>query len=396
MADRIVASAETIRKAVTRVAKAYVRKNTTPILGCAMLAYEDGTASLTTTDLDKQITSSFDAEVEGIGRVAIPFYALRWIAGMIGDVTFEIIEPKDKTPPKIVASDTSGAKISINLIHQPEDFPMMLASDGFASPMQISQAEVMRVLTFTRHAVFTDETRYYLNGVYLHGFEGKLRAVATDGHRMAIIDTEIDWPEDATGDRWLKREAWIPKNHLGPKEQITQGLIVPTDTVDAILGAIDKRGNEPVMVKIAPTRLVVESSGWSITSKVIDGTYPAYDRVFPSAATTAVFNIEDVSIRRIRPIWGGERDFAVSIHLDSKTIMSKATGAECVISTTLSSIQLEPDTKPFTIGLNGRYIREGVKAIGGVGRFEVVNPREPVKVRGEDPSMLLIIMPMRV
>lgn len=176
MADRIVASAETIRKAVARVAKAYMRKNIIPILGCAMLAYEDGTASLTTTDLDKQITSSFDAEVEGIGRVAIPFYALRWIAGMIGDVTFEIIEPKDKTPPKLVASDTSGAKLS----------------------------------------------------------------------------------------------------------------------------------------------------------------------------------------------------------------------------TTLSSIQLEPDTKPFTIGFNGRYIREGVKAIGGVGRFEVVNPREPVKVRGEDPSMLLILMPRRV
>lgn len=394
MADRIVASAETIRKAVARVSPAYVRKTTIPILGCAMLAYGDGAASLTTTDLEMQITSSFDAEVEGIGRVVIPFYALRWIAGMIGDVTFEIIEPKNKTPPKLVASDTSGAKLSINLLYPQEDFPMMLVGDGFASPMQISQAEVMRVLTFTRHAVSTEEARYYLNGVYLHGFEGKLRAVATDGHRMAIIDTEIGWPEDATGDRWPKREAWMPKNHLGPKEQITQGLIVPTDTVAAILGAIDKRGNEPVMVKIAPTRLVVESSGWSITAKVIDGTYPNYERVIPRAETRAVFNIDEASFRHIRPIWGGQSGMAVRIDLAAKTMTARAPDAECEISAPLASVQV--DVVPFTIGFNGRYIREGVKAIGGVGRFEVVNPIEPVKVRGEDPSMLMILMPMRV
>src|SRR5262249_2394432 len=137
-------------------------------------------------------------------------------------------------------------------------FPAMPASD-LPHQFALSADTLKRLIDRTRFAISTEETRYYLNGIYLHPLPDKklLRAVATDGHRLARAETEM--PKGA---------------------ERMSGIILPRKAVQEVRKLLDDI-DQPIEIAVSDSKIRLDIGGIVLTSKLIDGTFPDYERVIP-------------------------------------------------------------------------------------------------------------------
>ncbi|MEM1346344.1 MAG: DNA polymerase III subunit beta, partial [Pseudomonadota bacterium] len=257
------------------------------------------------------------------------------------------------------------------------DFPEM-ATNTYDISFQAPASEVARLFEKARFAVSTEETRYYLNGVYMHVAESpegrRLRAVATDGHRLALVETEL--PEGA---------------------ETCPGVIVPRKTVGELRKLLEDEDG-PATVSVSPTKIRFATDTLTLTSKVIDGTFPDYTRVIPTANerrmevgaaefAKAVDRVATVSQERSRTV-------KMSMEHDRLVLSVVAPDAGS------ASEEIEvayPDDK-LEIGFNARYLLEISSQIDKDNAvFLFADPGAPTLVReGDDTSAVYVVMPMRV
>ncbi len=184
-------------KALGHVQSVVERRNTIPILSNVLLATRGGALAFSATDLDMEITDEADAQIESPGQITAPAHTL-----------YEIVRklPEGAEVSLALAGDdprlqVQAGRYRVQLPVLPAgDFPVM-SSDGLSGPISVAAADLIRLIDKTRFAISTEETRYYLTGIYLHTLvdDGRptLRAVATDGHRLALADMPA--PEGAAG-----------------------------------------------------------------------------------------------------------------------------------------------------------------------------------------------------
>jgi DNA polymerase-3 subunit beta len=184
-------------KALGHVQSVVERRNTIPILSNVLLSAERGTLTFSATDLDMEITDEAEARVEVPGQITAPAHTLYEIVRKLPDgAEVELSFAGDD--PRL---QVSAGRSRFNLPVLPAgDFPVM-SSEGLTARLVVDTVDLMRLIDKTRFAISTEETRYYLNGLYLHTVVEngitKLRAVATDGHRLALA--EMLAPEGAVG-----------------------------------------------------------------------------------------------------------------------------------------------------------------------------------------------------
>lgn len=383
--------ASDLRKLTARV-NLVVKKNvTTPILSTANLSWGDGVVKAIGTDLDCEIQVTEEAETEGAERIQIGAAHLTWAgrAGGDGKVCFETIGPKNPNGPPRIRIATADMIATLNLIYPVEDFPVFEPVELFG-PVEASQADWRRLLTMGRSAISTEETRYYLNGTYIHGVGGNIRAVSTDGHRLARIDSEIPWPDGAVGDAW-KREIW-QADKKAEKKFAHQGIILPVRLINALSHLIDAKGNTQVGMWVNTTRVKFQGEGWSITSKVVDGVYPDYTRIFPVAEATSHMNLSLASLRRIAasPFRSDGGVQAIAFDLAEKRASIKSNDLEGEISMPIEA------SGSIQIGFNSKYVVDIARAMGGSIRFDMTSNSDQARVYGEDPNAVFVLMPMRV
>ena len=361
-------------KAMSRAQGVVERRTTIPILSNVLIEATDGKATFRATDLDIEILESFPAEVVGAGAVTAPAHTLHEIARKLPDGA--AIRLSDAAGEGRLEVSAGRSRFTLPTLPK-EDFPVM-ASSEYAVSYAVDAPALRRLFEKANFAISTEETRDYLNGVFLHAAESdgtpKLRAVATDGHRLARIDTDL--PAGAAG---------------------CPGVIVPRKTVGELRKLLED-DEARINVSVSETKIRFATEGLTLTSKVIDGSFPDYTRVIPAGNTKRLEVDADEFARTVDRVAtvSAERSRAVKLALEQDKLTLSVNAPDSGSAT--DEITVAYDDEPMEIGFNAKYLLEIAGQVDRENAVLLLNgPGDPTLVReGDDDSAIYVVMPMRV
>ncbi len=373
---RFTVDRATMLKALAHVQSVVEKRNTIPILANLMLAVRDGRLTLTATDMEIAVVEEVAATTSRDGATTAPAVTLYEIVRRLPEgAEVELDHAGGDAPLKLRA----GRYVTSLMVLPTEDFPAMTAGSlphHFALPANVLRTLIDR----TRFAISMEETRYYLNGIYLHATESEgvpvLRAVATDGHRLARVEEPL--PEGASG---------MP------------GVIVPRKTVLELRKLLEET-NEAVEIGLSDTRIQFRVGPVTLTSKLIDGTFPEYERVIPrdndKVLKIAKRDFSD-AVARVAAI-SSERSRPVKLSLSRDLLVLSAISPEQgSASEELDSERMKYDASPLEIGFQARYLNDITEQIDGDVEFRFADGTAPTVVQdAADASTLYVLMPIRV
>jgi DNA polymerase-3 subunit beta len=361
-------------RALGHVQSVVERRNTIPILSNVMLRAERGRLALSATDMDLEIIEQATAEVARDGAVTAPAHTLYDIVRKLREGAQIELEATGDKGSMMLRSGRSAFTLACL---PPEDYPLMTGGE-LPHAFALAASELKTLIDRTRFAISTEETRYYLNGIFVHatksGDTPVLRAVATDGHRLARVEMML--PEGGAG---------MP------------GVIIPRKTVSELRKLIDETEQE-VGIALSDTKIRFTFGDAVLTSKLIDGTFPDYDRVIPTGNDKVLeVNCKEFAeaVDRVSTI-STEKSRAVKLSLDRGTLTLSATSPEN--GTATEELEVRYGSTPIEIGFNSRYLLDITDQISGEGAvFEMADAASPTIVHDRTgTSALYVLMPMRV
>jgi DNA polymerase-3 subunit beta len=350
------------------------RRNTIPILANVLLRADRSKLALKATDLDVEVTDTIAAEVGPGGSTTVPAHMF-----------FDIVRKLPEGAQVVVESSGDRAALTIRagrsrftLQTLPEsDFPD-LAPGEMSHKFALKAADLKRLIDKTQFAISTEETRYYLNGIYFHiagsGEAQTLRAVATDGHRLAQM--ELDLPDGAAG---------MP------------GIIVPRKTVGEVQRLMEDNEAE-VVVELSPGKIRFTIGDTVLTSKLIDGTFPDYSRVIPVNNDKQLVvdkKVFEAAVDRVSTV-SSERGRAVKLSITGGRLLLSVTNPDS--GSANEEIEVEYEADPIDIGFNSRYLLDIAAQIESEAAIlKLADPGSPTLIQDKDShGALYVLMPMRV
>jgi len=371
---RVILERSNLLKSLGHVHRVVERRNTIPILSNVLLSTEGGSLEMKATDLDLEMTEAAPASVEQGGGTTVPAHLL-----------YDIVRKLPDGAEVMLKTDESGNSMSViagrsnfRLQCLPQaDFPELSAGQ-FTHTFKIQSELVRLLIDKTQFAISTEETRYYLNGIFLHTIEvgGKLmlRAVATDGHRLARA--EIEAPAGSEG---------MP------------GIIIPRKTV----GELQKLVDEPdvtVTVELSETKIRLSIGSVILTSKLIDGTFPDYQRVIPTGNDKELVvdrQSFSAAVDRVSTV-STERGRAVKLSIASGQVTLTVNNPDSGSAT--DELAASYDAEPIDVGFNARYLLDVAGQLSGNdARFMFADAGSPTVIQDTaDERVLYVLMPMRV
>ncbi len=364
----------TLLRPLGHVQSVIERRNTIPILLNVMLQAQGGGLDLTATDMDLQIVESVGCNVAADGAVTISAQTLYDIVRKLPEGSEIRLEQDEENAQVLV---TAG-RATFRLPSLPSgDFPKMPNQD-LPYRFVLQAADFRSIIDRTRFAIANEETRRYLNGIFLHatqvGEVPVMRVVATDGHRMARV--EIPLPDGAGN---------MP------------GVIVPRKAVGEFRKLLDDTDGE-VTVSLSDNMLTCDCGASVLTTKLIEGTFPEYNRVIP-AGNDRVMLINSKALAdavdRVSTV-ASERNRSVKLELTDGNLVLSASSQEG--GTAQEEVEVSYGDDAMEIGFNARYLLDIVNQVDGDGTvFQLADSGSPAIVRdADDESSLYILMPMRV
>jgi len=361
-------------KAVSQAQSVVERRNTIPILANVLIEAEGSDVSFRATDLDIEVVDKAAAMVERSGATTVAATTLHEIVRKLPDGAL-ITLTSDSAAGRLTV-EAGRSNFSLATLPR-EDFPVM-ASSEYASNFSAKAAVLRRLFDKSKFAISTEETRYYLNGVYMHiadGENGKvLRCVATDGHRLARIDA--DMPEGA---------ADMP------------GVIVPRKTVGELRKLLEE-DDMAIAVSVSETKIRFATPDITLTSKVIDGTFPDYTRVIPQGNTRKM-EVDAAqfaqAVDRVATV-SSERSRAVKLQLDEDRLILSVNAPDSGAAE--EELAVAYDDERLEIGFNAKYLLEIANQVDRENAVFMFNSAgDPTLMReGNDLSAVYVVMPMRV
>lgn len=361
-------------KSLSHVHRVVERRNTIPILANVLIKAAKGALELKATDLDLEVVESVPAETGQAGATTVPAHVLYDIVRKLPDGAQVQLEAGGERGTLTVRA--SRARFSLQTLPE-ADFPDLAAGE-FSHTFKLKGAEFRRLVDKTQFAISTEETRYYLNGIYLHvtdaGGKQMLRAVATDGHRLA--QAELEAPAGAQG---------LP------------GVIVPRKTVAEIQKLLEDKEAE-VTISLSATKIRVQVGAIVLTSKLIDGTFPDYGRVIPQGNDKTLIVDKDefaAAVDRVSTV-SSERGRAVKLSLGDGKMVLSVTNPDSGSAT--EELEVDYTAEPLDIGFNSRYLLDITSQLeGDTAELKLADPGSPTLVRDSTKTdALYVLMPMRV
>ena len=363
-------------KAVAQAQSVVERRNTIPILANVLIDATPARISLRATDLDTEIVDRAAAQVEQPGSTTVNAAMLNEIARKLPDGALVNLTTDEASGRLTVQAGRS----TFSLATLPrEDFPVM-ASSEYSANFQASASMLKRLFKKSKFAVSNEETRYYLNGVYMHVAQTEdgpaLRCVATDGHRLARIDGPL--PEGA---------GEMP------------GVIVPRKTVDELLKLLEHVAEDgTVAVSVSETKLRFATPAETLTSKVIDGTFPDYARVIPQGNTRKLqVDAGDFAkaVDRVATV-SSERSRAVKLALDEDRLVLSVHAPDAGAAE--EELAVAYGDSPLEIGFNAKYLKEIADQVDHENAVFLFNGAGDAALirEGGDSTAVYVVMPMRV
>lgn len=361
-------------KSLNHVHRVVERRNTIAILSNVLLRAGSRSLILKATDLDLEVTETIEADVGQPGATTLPAHVLFDIVRKLPEGAQVSLETTGESGQLLLRSGRSR----FNLQSLPEsDFPSLDVGD-LTHRFMLAAGDLKKLIDKTQFAVSTEETRYYLNGIFMHATEVDghmmLRAVATDGHRLARV--EIPAPAGAVG---------MP------------GVIVPRKAVAEVQKLVEDLGAE-VTIELSPTKARFSFGDVVLTSKLIDGTFPDYARVIPTTnEKRLVVECKPFmeAVDRVSTI-SSERGRAVKLSLtDGKLTLSVSNPDSGSAS---EELEVDYESGPLDIGFNARYLLDITQQLDSdTALFKLADPGSPTLIQDRDgAAALYVLMPMRV
>jgi DNA polymerase-3 subunit beta len=364
-------------KALAHVQSVVERRNTIPILANVLLEAREAGLKLTATDMEIAVVE----EIPGVtvtrqGRTTAPAATLYEIVRKLPETAKIELDHPGGDAQLTLRAGRFDAKLAVLPV---DDFPSMTEGKlphRFALPA----GQLRELVDRTRFAISTEETRYYLNGIYLHAAEAGgakvLRAVATDGHRLARVEEPL--PDGASG---------MP------------GVIVPRKTINELRKLAEEVQDE-IAVALSDTKIRFTLGPVQLTSKLIDGTFPEYERVIPRGNdkvlkvskkdfAEAVARVAGISSERSRP---------VKLSVDRNHLLLSAASPELgQAQEELDGDTVSYESSPLEIGFQARYLNDITDQIVEQVEFRFSDGSAPTIVTDSaKPEALYVLMPMRV
>jgi DNA polymerase-3 subunit beta len=371
---KLVIERAVLLKALAPIQSVVERRGTIPILANVKLDAVNGQLSLTATDMDIAIVEHVKADVQDAGATTVPAHMFYEIVRKLPDGSNIALSQTEKGGKVTITAGQSKFSVASLAV---DDFPVM-AEGELAHSFAITPAECKALLEKTRFAISTEETRYYLNGVYLHAASNNgaavLRAVATDGHRLARM--EVGLPEGA--------------------EQIP-GVIIPRKTVAELYKLLEESA-EKVEIALSESKVRFKIGNAVLVSKLIDGTFPDYERVIPTG-NDKVMEVDgkafSSAVDRVSVITN-EKSRGIKLAVGGSKITLSASSSEQGTATEELSVSYGADA--VEIGFNSRYLLDMMAQVEGeTAQFVFADSNSPTIVRDPaDVGALYVIMPMRV
>ena len=364
-------------RCLSHVQSVVERRNTIPILSNVLIeASADGLVRIMATDLDLQVVESLDAvSVEAAGAITVSAHLLFDIARKLPDGSQVSLETADNR----MTVKAGRSRFQLPTLPR-DDFPVIVEGD-LPTSFEIPAKTLAELIDRTRFAISTEETRYYLNGIFLHVSEEDkpvLKAAATDGHRLARFT--LARPEGAEG---------MPD------------VIVPRKAVAELRKLLEEAldGNVEVDLSASKIRFTLGGEGGVVlTSKLIDGTFPDYSRVIPTG-NDKLLKLDPKSfyegVDRVATI-ATERTRAVKMALDADKVTLSVTSPDN--GTAAEEVPADYRSEAFEIGFNANYLKDILGQIDGdTVELHLADAGAPTLIRQDDKSpALYVLMPMRV
>ncbi|MFZ0605403.1 MAG: DNA polymerase III subunit beta [Roseiarcus sp.] len=361
-------------KALGHVHRIVERRNTIPILANVLIEAKEGRLALKSTDLDLEAAEQVPADVAQNGATTVPAHVIYDIVRKLPEGAQASLETTGDTGQLVLRSGRS--RFTLQALPA-SDFPDLTAGE-FSHKFVLPAAELKRLIENTQFAISTEETRYYLNGVFLHtvdsGGAPMLRAVATDGHRLARVETAA--PEGSIG---------IP------------GVIVPRKAVSEVQKLLEDPSQD-VGIEISTAKARFSFGDVVLTTKLIDGTFPDYARVIPTGNDKRLVVDKEPFERAVDRVatLSSERGRAIKLAIaDGKLTLSVNNPDSGSAS---EEIEADYDSAPIDIGFNARYLLDIVGQLSSdTALIRLADPGSPTLIQDrEGAPALYVLMPLRV
>ena len=374
---KVTVERATLLKTLGHVHRVVERRNTIPILANVLIKGDNSKLAFKATDLDLEVTETIAAEVGPGGATTVPAHMFYDIVRKIPEGAQVVIEAAGDRA--VLAIRAGRARFTLQTLPE-SDFPDLAAGE-MSHAFKLTALDLKRLIDKTQFAISTEETRYYLNGIYLHtaGAAGAakastLRAVATDGHRLAQF--ELALPTGAEG---------MP------------GIIIPRKTVSEVQRLIEDVEAE-ITVELSQGKIRFSIGDAVLTSKLIDGTFPDYARVIPVAndkQLTVDRKEFEQAVDRVSTV-SSERGRAVKLSLTNGKLMLSVTNPDS--GSASEEIEVEYGDEPLDIGFNSRYLLDIAAQLDGqTAVLKLADPGSPTLIQDpETKGALYVLMPMRV
>jgi len=354
------------------------RRNTIPILSNVLLRADREGLRLKATDLDIEVTETVEADVAQPGATTVPAHVIYDIVRKLPDGAQVSLETTGDTGQMQIRSGRS--RFMLQALAE-SDFPD-LATGEMPFRFALPPADLKRLIEKTQFAISTEETRYYLNGIFLHTLESGqngeaatvLRAVATDGHRLARV--EIPAPQGTQG---------MP------------GVIIPRKAV-AEIQKLGEASEESIAIELSSSKIRLTFGGVVLTSKLIDGTFPDYQRVIPNGNDKRLVVERDDFARAVDRVStiSSERGRAVKLALNEGKLVLSVNNPDSGSAT--EELEVDYEAPALDIGFNARYLLDITGQLDGdTALFRLADPGSPTVIQDREGSpALYVLMPMRV
>lgn len=358
-------SKEALLEGLQKVQHVVSTRTTLPILSNVLLVAKNGRLTFTTTDLDVGITGSVEAKIEKEGATTLPAKRLVNIVRELPASEVEI-----SVDAKNIASIQSGPSFFKIIGLGQDDFPPLPDFEG-AKEFRMPQQVLRDGLKKTSYAISTDETRYVLNGIYTSFRDGKLTLVATDGRRLAMVETDLDFPASHETD-----------------------VIVPTKAVQELMRLLGDAGE--VLIRLSDSQISFSIGEHLLISKLIEGNYPNYRQVIPGDSTERVELPRESTFETVRRVslLSSDKSNSVKLVFGANTVEVTANSPD--VGEARETMEVAYTGKAMQIAFNPEFLMAPLRNLeSDTVYLDLIDEMSPGVIR-IDGTFLYVIMPMRV
>ncbi len=367
---KIQTTKESLLPSLLQAASVVERRQTLPILSNLFFKLDPGGLSITGTDMEVEIKTRVEVESGDEGEFTVPARKLVEICKALPAESRIVL---DVETDKVTIRSGRG-RFTLSTL-PPADFPMLEVTAA-THYLKIDQERLKRLLDKTAFAMALQDIRYYLNGMLLEGRPGRLRTVATDGHRLALCDVEMD-------------------SESVPELQV----IIPRKAVLELNRLLDAGSDAPPLeLQFSPGFMKVDFGHSSFATKLVEGRYPPYEKAIPRADTEDLVADRE-SLRQAltrTAVLSNEKYRGVRFHAEPGLLNLMTHNPEHEVAE--EELEVDYQGKAMTLGFNVKYLLDVLGALEGERvRFGLIDPSSGCLITGEEGSGLeYVVMPMRI